>query len=268
MPGVLYMVFAASRCSPRLAAGLVLLVALVPLVILTRWFQVRSQTLFRRTRVASARLIVQFVETMTGSARSRRSASEQRNAALYGELAKADSEARSVPSALTASTARHRADRQRLRRRRDAVRRLPGDLRKLDVGVCWPCSSPPGGCTSRWTSWRCSTTGFRRRRRRWRRSPDCWRSGPRCPSRRGRWLARRRERLISKGSVRLRRGAVDPRLLRPAHPRRADGGAGGPDRRRQVDAGQADRPGSTTLRRLVTLDGVDLRELRRGSAPA
>ncbi|MEA9986477.1 ABC transporter ATP-binding protein [Subtercola sp. RTI3] len=48
------------------ASGVILVVALVPLVILTRWFQLRSQTLFRLTRTTSAKLIVKFVETMTG----------------------------------------------------------------------------------------------------------------------------------------------------------------------------------------------------------
>lgn len=47
-------------------SGLVLLGAMLPLIVLTRWFQVRSQSLFRRSRVASAKLIVKFVETMTG----------------------------------------------------------------------------------------------------------------------------------------------------------------------------------------------------------
>ena len=47
-------------------SGVVLVCSLVPFVILTRWFQVRSQTRFRSTRTASARLIVKFVETMTG----------------------------------------------------------------------------------------------------------------------------------------------------------------------------------------------------------
>ncbi len=47
-------------------SGLVLAVSLVPLWFLIRWFQTNSQTLFRATRVTSARVIVHFVETMTG----------------------------------------------------------------------------------------------------------------------------------------------------------------------------------------------------------
>lgn len=47
-------------------SGLVLLIAVIPGVVLTRWFQVRSQVQYRRQRTAAARLIVRFVETMTG----------------------------------------------------------------------------------------------------------------------------------------------------------------------------------------------------------
>lgn len=47
-------------------SGLVLLFMGIPLTILMRWFVVESQKGFRSTRVVSARLIVQFVETMTG----------------------------------------------------------------------------------------------------------------------------------------------------------------------------------------------------------
>ncbi len=52
--GVLYMVLTAvALFLLDVESGLILLVALVPLAILTRWFQVRSQRMFRRTRVAS-----------------------------------------------------------------------------------------------------------------------------------------------------------------------------------------------------------------------
>ncbi|WP_413316796.1 ABC transporter ATP-binding protein [Agrococcus sp. 1P02AA] len=47
-------------------SGLIVMAALVPAIILTRWFQVRSTKLFRETRTTSARMIVHFVETMTG----------------------------------------------------------------------------------------------------------------------------------------------------------------------------------------------------------
>jgi ATP-binding cassette subfamily B protein len=47
-------------------SGLVLAASLVPAWLLTRWFQRRSQVFYREQRTASARLIVKFVETMTG----------------------------------------------------------------------------------------------------------------------------------------------------------------------------------------------------------
>lgn len=47
-------------------SGLVLVGMGIPLVLLMRWFVVESQKGFRATRVVSARLIVTFVETMTG----------------------------------------------------------------------------------------------------------------------------------------------------------------------------------------------------------
>ncbi|QTX03920.1 ABC transporter ATP-binding protein [Agromyces archimandritae] len=60
-------------------SGLILAVALVPLFMLTRWFQVRSQVLFRRSRVVSAKLIVHFVETMTGIRAVKAFRKERRN---------------------------------------------------------------------------------------------------------------------------------------------------------------------------------------------
>ncbi|WP_125776117.1 ABC transporter ATP-binding protein [Antribacter gilvus] len=47
-------------------SGLVLAAAFVPAWFLTRWFQRKSQLFYREQRTASARLIVKFVETMTG----------------------------------------------------------------------------------------------------------------------------------------------------------------------------------------------------------
>ncbi len=85
--GVLYMAFtgiALVVLDP--VSGLVLVGALVPLVILTRWFQQRSQALFRRSRVASAKLIVQFVETMTGIRAVQAFRTERRNQKEFGRL--------------------------------------------------------------------------------------------------------------------------------------------------------------------------------------
>ena len=65
--GVLFMSFTAVAMTildPL--SGLIIALALIPAVVLTRWFQIRSTVLFRETRTTSARMIVHFVETMTG----------------------------------------------------------------------------------------------------------------------------------------------------------------------------------------------------------
>jgi ATP-binding cassette, subfamily B, bacterial len=85
--GGLYMVFIAiALFSLDWVSGLVIFGSLVPLAFLTRWFQVRSQKLFRRSRVASARLIVQFVETMTGIRAVKAFRKEKRNEKEFGDL--------------------------------------------------------------------------------------------------------------------------------------------------------------------------------------
>ncbi|MGO4104276.1 ABC transporter ATP-binding protein [Leifsonia sp. YAF41] len=87
LQGVLYMVFIAiSLIILDPTSGLVLFGALIPLAVLTRWFQVRSQTQFRQSRVASARLIVHFVETMTGIRAVKAFRKEKRNEQEFGDL--------------------------------------------------------------------------------------------------------------------------------------------------------------------------------------
>ena len=65
--GALYMIFtgAALLILDPGSFG-ILLVSFIPLWFLTRWFQRNTKLRYRQTRVASARLIVKFVETMTG----------------------------------------------------------------------------------------------------------------------------------------------------------------------------------------------------------
>ncbi|MDQ1565010.1 MAG: ATP-binding cassette, subfamily bacterial [Actinomycetota bacterium] len=85
--GLLYMVFIAiAMFSLDWVSGVVLFVALIPLYFLARWFQKRSNSLFRLTRVASARLIVHFVETMTGIRAVKAFRKEKRNEAEIGAL--------------------------------------------------------------------------------------------------------------------------------------------------------------------------------------
>ena len=65
--GSLFMIFtAAALLILDPTSFLVLLGALLPLAILTRWFQVKTNRGYRKQRVASSRLIQYFVETMTG----------------------------------------------------------------------------------------------------------------------------------------------------------------------------------------------------------
>ncbi|MEO6826717.1 MAG: ABC transporter ATP-binding protein [Microbacteriaceae bacterium] len=85
--GFLYMLFIAiALFALDGISGLVLLGSMVPLYFLTRWFQKKSQVMFRFTRVASARVIVQFVETMTGIRAVKAFRKEKRNEREFGDL--------------------------------------------------------------------------------------------------------------------------------------------------------------------------------------
>ncbi|QAY58947.1 ABC transporter ATP-binding protein [Microbacterium protaetiae] len=67
-------------------SGAVIIVMGVPLAFLMRWFYGQSQKGFRASRVVSARLIVQFVETMTGIRAVKAFRKERRNDAEFGEI--------------------------------------------------------------------------------------------------------------------------------------------------------------------------------------
>ncbi|TDW29585.1 ABC transporter ATP-binding protein [Cryobacterium psychrophilum] len=85
--GVLYMTFTAvALFLLDGTSGLVLFAALLPLALLSRWFQVRAQTLLRQSRTASASLIVHFVETMTGIRAVKAFRKEKRNEQQFGRL--------------------------------------------------------------------------------------------------------------------------------------------------------------------------------------
>lgn len=87
LQGALYMAFIAiAMTSLDWMSGLVLFGSLVPLLALTRWFQTRSQRYFRSTRTASANLIVQFVETMTGIRAVKAFRRQRRNEVEFGAL--------------------------------------------------------------------------------------------------------------------------------------------------------------------------------------
>ena len=85
--GFLYMLFIAiALFTLDWVSGVVLICSLLPLYLLTRWFQSRSQRLFRISRVASAKLIVHFVETMTGIRAVKAFRKEKRNEEEFGGL--------------------------------------------------------------------------------------------------------------------------------------------------------------------------------------
>jgi ATP-binding cassette subfamily B protein len=66
--------------------GLLVLAGFVPLVLITRWFQVTSKRAYRSTRGAIAKVIVQFVETMNGTRAVQAFRRERRNQAIMDDL--------------------------------------------------------------------------------------------------------------------------------------------------------------------------------------
>jgi ATP-binding cassette subfamily B protein len=85
--GILYMGFIAiAMFWLDWLSGLVLVASLIPLYFLGYWFQKQSNSLFRLTRVTSARVIVHFVETMTGIRAVKAFRKEKRNEKEFGQL--------------------------------------------------------------------------------------------------------------------------------------------------------------------------------------
>ncbi len=86
--GLLFMIFTAITVfALDWRSGLLVLAAGVPMYFLARWYQKHSQIAFRESRVVSARLIVHFVETMTGIRAVKAFRKERENAERYGKLA-------------------------------------------------------------------------------------------------------------------------------------------------------------------------------------
>ncbi|MDH6423253.1 ABC transporter ATP-binding protein [Aurantimicrobium minutum] len=82
--GILLMTFtAAALIALDPSSAIPLLVALIPCYFLTRWFSDTSKKQFREARTFSARLIVQFVETMTGIRAVKAFRREERNEKSY-----------------------------------------------------------------------------------------------------------------------------------------------------------------------------------------
>ncbi len=67
-------------------SGVILVVSGVPLALLMRWFYTRSQEAYRQSRVVSAKVIVHFVETMTGIRAVKAFRKEPRNDEEFGKL--------------------------------------------------------------------------------------------------------------------------------------------------------------------------------------
>ncbi len=85
--GMLFMIFTAAAMivlDPQ--SFLIVLISFLPLYFLTRWFQKNTRTNYRKTRVASAKLIVHFVETMTGIRAVKAFRKEKQNQTKYAEL--------------------------------------------------------------------------------------------------------------------------------------------------------------------------------------
>lgn len=85
--GLLYMVFAAIALILLDAPSFgIMLISFIPLWFLTRWFQKMTRLNYRKTRVASAKQIVHFVETMTGIRAVKAFRKERANEEKFGEL--------------------------------------------------------------------------------------------------------------------------------------------------------------------------------------
>ncbi|MFS0852768.1 ABC transporter ATP-binding protein [Microbacterium sp. 179-I 3D4 NHS] len=86
--GVLFGIFTfIALCVWDWQSGVILALAGVPLFFLMRWFYSRSQLVYRESRVISAQVIVQFVETMTGIRAVKAFRKEPRNDVAFQKVA-------------------------------------------------------------------------------------------------------------------------------------------------------------------------------------
>ena len=252
--GVLYMVF--------IAIALVMLdpverardrgLAAVPLLLLTRWFQVQLAAVRSGRRACSRRaLIVKFVETMTGIRAVKAFRNEKRNEKRVRRRTSRTTATRtrkaigcsasSIPGlvlignvtvAVVLLVGGFRVDRTARSRWARCSRSLhvhPAVLR------------PDGGDGAVLQLVPVGRRGAREDLGRARRAAE--RAGPGAA---GRPLGRHAARRLRRRPLRVPRRPGRAARLRPAHPRRADGRARRIDGCRQVDARQAASPGSTT----------------------
>ena len=86
--GIMFMTFTAvSIFILDWRSGLLLAAVAVPIAFLGRWYQRRSEVAYRQTRISSARMIVHFVETMTGIRAVQAFRRESSRSRQYGRLA-------------------------------------------------------------------------------------------------------------------------------------------------------------------------------------
>ncbi|GAA2931703.1 ABC transporter ATP-binding protein [Microbacterium luteolum] len=86
--GVLFGLFTfIALCFWDWQSGLILAIGGIPLFFLMRWFYSRSQLVYRESRVISAKVIVQFVETMTGIRAVKAFRKEPRNDKAFQDVA-------------------------------------------------------------------------------------------------------------------------------------------------------------------------------------
>jgi len=87
--GVLYGLFTlAALLLLDWQSGVILALMGIPLFLLMRWFYIRSQVVYRESRVVSAQVIVKFVESMTGIRAVKAFRKEPRNDEEFGQLAR------------------------------------------------------------------------------------------------------------------------------------------------------------------------------------
>lgn len=87
--GIMFMLFTTVYIwISDIRSGLVLLCAVIPIYFLGRWYQKNAEVAYRRTRISSARMIVHFVESMTGIRAVQAYRRENARSRQYRKLAK------------------------------------------------------------------------------------------------------------------------------------------------------------------------------------
>ena len=243
--GVLAMVFTAiSLVILDWRSGLVLLVAVVPGIVLTRWFQVRSRVQYRKQRTAAARLIVRFVETMTGIRAVQAFRREPQVRGVYGELAEhyRDTNATSIRLNGVFDTGLTLIGNVTV-----AAVLLVGGLRALDGGIevgvlvaavlyARRFFNPLAQIGMFYNSFQSATAALEK-------LASLLAEEPTVPSRASPAAgARPRRRPVRRRRVRLRHRPDGPAARRPAHPGRPVDRPGRGDRCGQVDDREAARP--------------------------